>query len=196
LTYANPVPQIGAYFGTSVAISGSQVVIGAPNYSPLPILDSGAAYLYETSGSTLVRTFSNPDPTTEDYFGSAVAISGGSVLVGAYKDDTLASNAGRAYLFDSANAALLQAFVSPTPTPPTEDWFAASVAIDQGSMLIGAYPDDRYALDAGAAYYYVSPTLSASSGSSPVVVPGPAPFVGAFAAFAWSRRVRGRVLSA
>ena len=56
-----------------------------------------------------VATLHNPSPAVNDFFGYSVAISGTRVVVGAIDDDTGASEAGSAYLYDLS---------SETPTVP------------------------------------------------------------------------------
>ena len=61
---------------------------------------SGAAYLLDAATGEPLLTPTNPMPGADHYFGTVVAFAGGNVLVGVPSDDTGASNAGRAYLFD------------------------------------------------------------------------------------------------
>ena len=56
-----------------------------------------------------VATLNNPGPAAGDQFGKSVAISGTRVVVGAYADDTGATDAGSAYVYDLSSG---------TPTVP------------------------------------------------------------------------------
>ena len=98
-TFTNPTPGTNDYFGASVAAVGTnRVLIGAYGDNTDPTAD-GTAYLFSTDGA-LLTTFNNPTPGTNDYFGYSVATVGSDrVLIGAYFDDTGASDAGAAYLF-------------------------------------------------------------------------------------------------
>jgi FG-GAP repeat len=63
----------------------------------------------------LLRTFNNPTPATEDFFGWAIAALGNDrILIGAPYDDTTATNAGAVYLFHT-NGTLLTTFTNPDP---------------------------------------------------------------------------------
>lgn len=80
-----------SYFGSSVAVHGSRVAIGAGGYSNL---NSGVAYAYEDgpSGWTFQARFesdnvSNPAITGSDRYGYAVAMNDSEILVGASLDD-------------------------------------------------------------------------------------------------------------
>ena len=63
----------------------------------------------------LLRTFQKPTPAANDDLGCSVAAVGNNVLIGAYRDDTGATDAGAAYLFDGSTGALLRTFTNPTP---------------------------------------------------------------------------------
>ena len=69
-------------------------------------------------------------------------------------DDTAATDAGAAYLFDAVTGQLLQTFLS--PTPEAGDRFGAgTVAASSDRVVIGAYlDDDAGTVDAGAAYVF------------------------------------------
>ena len=91
--------------GYSVAISGDVVVVGSWD-SVSPNWDQGAAYVYIKPGGgwagdlTQSAKLVASDGAAHDYFGYSVAISGDTVVVGAYKDD-IGSNVdqGSAYVF-------------------------------------------------------------------------------------------------
>ena len=151
-TFTNPTPAANDHFGTSVAAVGSdRVLIGAAEDN-LIAPDAGAAYLFSTNG-TLLTTFTNPTPASNDWFGISVAAVGSDrVLIGADGDDTGALDAGAAYLF-STNGTLLTTFTNPTPA--ASDYFGHSVAaVGSDRVLIGAYQDNTGAADAGAAYLF------------------------------------------
>ena len=95
------------------AVGTDRVLIGAYG-DDTGATDAGAAYLFSTNGA-LLTTFTNPTPAACDCFGYSVAAVGTDrVLIGAYRDDTGATDAGAAYLF-STNGTLLTTFTNPTP---------------------------------------------------------------------------------
>jgi hypothetical protein len=110
-TLNNPGARFDDRFGNAVAISGTRVVVGAPQ-DDTGGSDSGRAYVFDLSSSTPstpVAALNNPSPAPVDYFGVSVAISGTGVVVGASGDDTGLSSAGSAYVYD---------LTSSTPTVP------------------------------------------------------------------------------
>jgi hypothetical protein len=96
---ANPSPADSDTFGNSVAISGTQMVVGA-SQDDTGASNAGSVYVYDLSGGTpvLKTTINNPFPNSQDFFGRSIAISGNLVVVGAHQDDTGANNAGSAYV--------------------------------------------------------------------------------------------------
>jgi len=150
-TLNNPTPAASDQFGWSVAVSGSTVVVGA--YSDdTGATDAGAAYVFDATTGNLLQTLNNPTPASSDQFGMSVAVSGSTVVVGAYSDDTGATDAGAAYVFDAATGDLLQAINNPTLT--SSEYFGSSVAVSGSTVVVGAYGNDAGAADAGAAYVF------------------------------------------
>src|SRR5207244_4574928 len=75
--------------------------------------EAGAVYVFDRASGNLLVTIENPTPDPGDQCGSAVAIAGENVLVGAELDDAGALDTGAAYLFDGGTGALLQTFPDP-----------------------------------------------------------------------------------
>ena len=95
----NPTPAANEYFGWSVAAVGSSRVLVGAFQDGTGALQSGSAYLFSTNG-TLLNTITNPTPAAYDFFGWSVAAVGTDrVIIGSYRDDTGATDAGAAYLF-------------------------------------------------------------------------------------------------
>jgi hypothetical protein len=166
-TLANPTPAASDAFGYSVAISGTTVVVGAPN-DDTGTTDSGTAYVFSTTG-TLLATLAKTTRAASDNFGKSVAISGNIAVVGAPNDDTGATDAGRAFVFN-ATAGTLVANLS-NPTPVASDMFGASVAIWNNTAVVGIPYDDTVATDAGLAYVF-----NASSGALAATLNNPTPW--------------------
>src|SRR5438552_18445069 len=80
-------------------------------------------------------TLLDPTPDENDFFGSAMTLAGGNLLVGARFDDTAASDAGAAYLLDAATGAVLPTLLEPLPA--AGDRFGAAVAAAGSGSLVG-----------------------------------------------------------
>ena len=95
--------SFGERFGTSVAIEGDTVVIGAFLETALAgFVSAGAVYVFTRSGSTWIQQerIESDDLSTSDYLGYSVGISGETVIAGAYLDDIgIPDRTGSAYIF-------------------------------------------------------------------------------------------------
>jgi hypothetical protein len=143
-------------FGYSVAISGNLAIVGS-RLDDAGGSNSGSAYIYaNTSGNTWVQQMriTASDAESDDYFGTAVAISGNQVVVGSYGDDNVGSSSGSAYVYanTSGNTWTQQRKITASDAASGDD-FGSSVAISGNLIVIGAYDDDS---TAGAAYIYAN----------------------------------------
>ncbi|MEK7100901.1 MAG: thrombospondin type 3 repeat-containing protein [Patescibacteria group bacterium] len=156
ITISSPTAEYNTFFGRSVALDGNMLLVGDSDVRLSGQSYAGAAYLYDTTTGALLRTFNNPTPVFADGFGYSVSISGNKVLIGAYNDDTGASNAGSAYLYSATTGDLLRTFDNPTPA--INDGFGWSVSISGDKVLIGTPGDSTGASRAGSGYLYDATT--------------------------------------
>ena len=150
----------GAGFGTSVDISGSTVVIGAPG-APGAGAFTGAAYVFVKKDSTWVQTskLMGTDGASGDSFGISVSIQGGTIAAGAWGHATSAGfNAGTAYLFRSGDNQWAQFAELAGSDVAAGGGFGESVVFRNGTLLIGAplqHPQPNNApYPEGEAYIY------------------------------------------
>ncbi|MGJ8643280.1 MAG: hypothetical protein ACSHX9_07730 [Luteolibacter sp.] len=143
-------------FGYAVAISGDSVVVGAIGDDPGAAFDSGSAYVFNRSGTSWSQQakISAGDPGAEDGFGSSVAISGDSVVVGAFENDDAGSTSGSAYVFTRDGTSWSQQAKLTAGDAAAEDRFGFSVAISGNSVVVGAYLDDDGDVNTGSIYIY------------------------------------------
>ncbi len=146
--------KIGANFGHSIAIDGDTIIVGADGESsdgsdPLDesLSRSGAAYIYARTGNTWVEEdylkASNLDE--DDRFGWSVDVSGGTVIVGAFGEDSSGAqasngseNAGAAYVFTRTGTNWSQQTYLKDRLLNENDKFGYSCAIDGDKIVIGA----------------------------------------------------------
>ena len=149
-----PVGVDRDFFGSSVALDGDRALVGAP-YRDGPGDDNqGAAYIYELSDGSWNKTADislGTDGSSNDQFGSSVALDGSRALVGAYGRD---DRKGAAYIFEYNGINWTKtADISLGTDGSANDFFGYSVALDGSRALVGAYGrggDDRK----GAAYIF------------------------------------------
>src|SRR5215831_2813017 len=153
--------------GTSVAISGDTIVVGAPSATVGSNPGQGAAYVFVKPRSgwadgTQTAKLTASDGAASDNFGSSVAISGGTVVAGA-PDATVGGNAfqGAAYVFVKPRSGWADGTQTAKLTASggaASDNFGSSVAIDGDTIVAGA-PSPPVTLnpDLGAVYVFVKP---------------------------------------
>ncbi|MGA1825943.1 MAG: hypothetical protein ACMUIP_14905 [bacterium] len=150
-TFTNPTPGTRGLFGISVAEINNNILIGA-YLDDTAGTDTGTAYLFDTSGN-LLQTFTNPSPDALDQFGNAVSNVGNNILIGALGDDSAASDAGAAYLFDM-DGNLLQTYLNPDAEPGY--LFGGAVEGYGDYALIGGNLNDGTGNNIGAVYLFDS----------------------------------------
>ena len=135
-TFLNPTPANEDYFAEVLAATTDFSLIAAKGDDTRGS-NAGAVYLFDNASGALVHSIFNPDPTTDDQFGSSVAFVGeNKLLVGAPFADVGASNNGAAYLFDVASGQLLETFHAPEARH--FDRFGTSLTAVGNHVLIGA----------------------------------------------------------
>jgi hypothetical protein len=147
----------GDLFGYSVAVSGDTAVVGAygdawGNTGGPP----GSAYVFARSGGvwTQQAKLIAADGILGDYFGHSVAVSGDTVVVGAYLHDELGQNSGSAYMFKRTGGVWTPRAELIAADGAADDYFGYSVAVSGDTAVVGAVIDDDRASDAGAAYVF------------------------------------------
>lgn len=133
-------------FGFSVGIDGNTLVVGAYLEDAVGS-NSGAAYVYRRDPGgpepwVLVKEILGSDTAGFDGFGSAVAVNGDRIVVGAYHDDHSSEiDPGSAYVFErneggAENWGEVAKLISSEPR--LADEFGISVAIDGERVVVGA----------------------------------------------------------
>jgi FG-GAP repeat len=143
-------------FGSSVAIGGETIVIGAASDDGAGGLAQGSAYVFVRTGGVWMQQqkLEAADAAANDRFGYSVAISGETVVVGTPGDDGAGvGNRGSAYVFVHSDGVWIQQQELLASDAAEADQFGKSVAISGETIVIGAwlYGD----IDKGSAYVFV-----------------------------------------
>ena len=139
----------GDFFGMAVAFDGDTALVGAPNRSSY----QGAAYVFVRTGTRWSQqggALTASDGAVGNQFGSAVALSGDTALVGA---PNRSSYQGAAYVFTRTGTPWSQQGGALTASDGAAgDGFGHAVALSGDTALVGA--DGRNSAN-GAAYVFV-----------------------------------------
>ena len=182
----------GDNFGTSVAISGNIILVGAPgedsnstgvdgNESNNSASSSGAAYIYKRSPNgvwTQEHYLKASNTDADDNFGTSVAISGGKLIVGAPGESSMATGtdgdesnnsfikSGAVYTFTNIGtfgSVWIQSNYLKSSNPSAFDRFGTSVSISNNMLVVGSPTEDIFGLNAGAAYVFSISSLPHSN---------------------------------
>lgn len=155
-------------FGYSVALSGNRLAAGAylesgdtagVDGAPLgrDVPNSGAVHVFARGpgGWMQESTIKADEPGANDLFGSAVALAGATLAVGAHLEDRGAENAGAVYVYRREAAGWRREAVLRAADAAADDRFGRSVALGDDTLAIGAYlRDGADATDSGAVYLF------------------------------------------
>lgn len=164
---------INDQFGTSVAIGGDYIVVGA-TYEDEDAAglntkaDAGSAYIFYRSGTTWgqQQKIVSSDRATQDLFGKSVAISGDYVVIGAFNEDedaaglNTASTAGSAYVYIRSGTTWSQQQKIVASDRAATDYFGYAVGISGDYIMVGAPQESEDAAGlntanaAGSAYVF------------------------------------------
>ncbi|MBY0114337.1 MAG: hypothetical protein K2Y21_16105 [Phycisphaerales bacterium] len=147
-------------FGSCVAIAGDICVVGSKRDDVGANTDQGSAWVFSRVGSRWIGPdlqLSASDGALDDRFGTSVAISGDTAIVGAPNDDVGGNaNQGSAYVFVRSGTTWTQQAQLTATGGAANDSFGFSVAVSGNTAIVGAYLDDVGAsVDRGSAYVFV-----------------------------------------
>ena len=161
-----------SFMGTSVATDGGTSAVGAIKGGPGT---TGVVTVYERNPSWgLTQTILPPGGQANDNFGSAVALSGNTLLVGANMDNSGGTSSGQAFVYTRTG------FGSPFTLQQTllasdagvGHFFGIDVALEGNRAVIGA--PNAGGFTSGQAYAFVR--NGATWSQEAILVPGDASF--------------------
>lgn len=164
-----PDPTADDAFGRDVDISGTTAIVSA-RLDDDGGLNAGAAYVFDTTTGARLFKLTASDAERANWFGTAVAMSGTTAIVGAEGNDSAAVNAGAVYLFDTTTGHQLSKLTASDAA--AHDQFGMAAAVSGNTAIVGAYADDDNGSSSGSAYLFDITTgnqlhkLTASDGAA------------------------------
>jgi 3-methyladenine DNA glycosylase Mpg len=189
LKASNPAPD---QFGAAVAIYGDTIVVGAPEESSNATgvngnqnndlaFNSGAAYVFVRNGTNWTQQayLKASNTGASDFFGASVSVSGETIVIGAFAEDSNAAGvngnqsnnsalfAGAAYVFVRSGTNWSQQAYLKASNPGAEDRFGCAVSVSGDTIVVGAQLEGSNAVgvngdqsnnsapNSGAAYVFV-----------------------------------------
>ena len=144
----------GDGFGSSVAIEGDTLVVGAENNDVDGYNSAGSIYIYERING--VWTFDEeilaPNVINSGHFGSSVSIDGSTIVVGARHYD---SSRGAIYVY-TPNGSSWAGQQLTASDGVASDSFGHSVDIDGDRIIVGALGHDQNGAQSGTAYVFTN----------------------------------------
>lgn len=134
-------------FGSAVDISGESIIIGAS--------DNSYAFVFMLDGNTWVMTAELDDlnGSIYDQFGASVSIDGDLAVVGATHHQNGNGATGAVYVYKRQGSNWVEEEKIVADDGELDDHFGV-VSMFGNTIIVGAYSDDDYGLDAGSAYLY------------------------------------------
>jgi len=143
----DPDPN-GGHFGCSVALEGSEVLIGEWARDST----KGAAYLFDLGSGERIGMIYPEDRQPEGQFGRRVAMNDRTFVIAQRGDADRGVGAGAIYVFDRATR--LQRFKL-TPDDGGPNWrFGEGLALRDSQVLVGSPGDATLGASAGSAYLF------------------------------------------
>ena len=146
----------GDSFGHAVALSGDTLVACAPFDDIGANPNQGSAYVFTRSGTvwSLQQKLNAGDGTADDRFGSAVALGGDSLVVGAPYDVGSNNQQGSVYAFARNGTVWTQQQKLTADDGMWDSRFGSTVALSSDSLVVGA-PNHFTTGDLGLGAAYV-----------------------------------------
>ena len=145
-----------SFFGSSVAIDGDRIVVGA--YGDLNTdVGAGAAYVYVRTGNkwTPESKLIGSENSAFDSFGISVAINGDRIVCGAFGNSDLnQTEVGSAYVFRRIGSLWHQEQELTASDGASFARFGLSVAMNDDTIIVGADGDSELGFFSGAVYVF------------------------------------------
>ena len=171
-----PTPLQLAALGYSLAVDGDTILVGAfGDDTVVGELGSGSAYVFtkpsgdwgawndltQTNKDGLTAKLTASDRQPRGYFGFSVALDGDTAVIGArqHSDPEIGAGSGAAYVFTGRAGVWNEKAKLTASDAAAGDNFGVSVAVEEGTVVVGSWQDDDNGRNSGSAYVFEKPAL-------------------------------------
>lgn len=151
--------EAGDYFGYSVAIDANEVAAGAVNQrKAVGHPKSGVVVVFRDTSPAgdwsrpVATSLAADDGAEGDWFGGAVALGGGVLVVGAPRHDSRGPDSGATYVFGKTGSEWIRQAKLTPEDGAAEDAFGTAVAVGGDVVLATAVLNDFPNADCGVVY--------------------------------------------
>lgn len=150
-----PLSSPDGWFGAAVDVSGERAIVGEPN-ALLGEVPVGRALIFAPAGRdwSVIAELRATNGAAYDEFGAAVAIDGGTAVVGAPGDDASGSRSGAAWVFANTDHGWEPVQKLRPPDGSAGIRFGTAVGIRGDRVVVGAPDDSSAGTSSGAAFVY------------------------------------------
>ena len=140
-------------FGKSVAVGSGRIVVGN---------NVEQVYVYDLDGNE-IKILTGDNPSQNDFYGKVdiaesgtpIAVGNGRIFVGASRDDEVASDAGKVYVYDLDGN---EVGIITASDGAADDKFGSAIGVENGKIVAGApLKDDNGISNRGGIYIYDTP---------------------------------------
>ena len=139
----HPASDTQAQFGGAIAIDGAFMAVAAPRDGTRGF-QAGCVFVYQRRGARwlLHSTIMRPRAAAGDLAGTAVALDGRTLVIGVPKADEGGLDTGAVEVHELRDDAWVHAATLTAPSARVGSFFGIAVAIDGGTLFVGAPGDD------------------------------------------------------
>jgi hypothetical protein len=143
-------------FGWAVTTLGNVAVVGARQVVNDGVNSKGAAYIYRFNGTNWLQEqrLTSDVPSQLDLFGTALALTPDTLLIGSPGNDDLSTNAGTVFVFAHNGVQWMQQTKLYALDGFGGDQFGTQIAFNDGHALVAAPMHDAVAANSGAVYAF------------------------------------------
>ncbi|MDI9402669.1 MAG: FG-GAP repeat protein [Limnohabitans sp.] len=159
-----------AQFGSSLAVDGNRLAVGAIGETQSGFAAAGAAYIFELNGGSWaqVARITAPTASASENFGASISLEGDTLAVGAPTSFWASPQyPGAVYIYKKIGSSWVHARTIRSDAPSPFDRFGRSVELRNGKLIIGGRFASGAAVmvyeDVGGAWTRVARVASVSS---------------------------------